>query len=82
MKKLSLSTKPSKVKDQMTDLGLAKGLYHQLNRVLQAIALKPEGIRRYADTVIRSKIFQLIRRDDPGRYLHLIIFIAHQYYRL
>jgi TnpA family transposase len=82
MKKLSQSTKPSKIKERVADLDLAKGLYHQLNRVLQAIALKPEGIRYYADTVIRSKIFQLIRRDDPGRCLHLITFIAHQYYRL
>jgi hypothetical protein len=82
MKKLSQSTKPSKIKERATDLNLAKGLYHQLNQVLQAIALKPEGIRYYADTVIRSKVFQLIRRDDPGRYLHLITFIAHQYYRI
>ena len=82
MKKLSQSTKPAKIKERVADLDLAKGLYHQLNQVLQAIAIKPEGIRYYADTVIRSKIFQLIRRDDPGRYLHLITFIAHQYYRL
>jgi hypothetical protein len=32
--------------------------------------------------VLRSKIFQLIRRNDPDRYLHLLAFIAHQYYRL
>jgi TnpA family transposase len=82
MKKLSQSTKPSKIKERVADLDLAKGLYHQLTQVLQAIALKPEGIHYYADTVIRSRIFQLIRRDDPGRYLHLITFIAHQYYRL
>src|SRR5215472_5298518 len=82
MKELSQSSKPSKIKERVADLDLVKGLYHQLNRVLQAIALKPEGIRYYADTVIRSKIFQLLRRDAPGRYLHLITFIAHQYYRL
>jgi hypothetical protein len=32
--------------------------------------------------VLRSEIFQLIRRNDPDRYLHLLAFIAHQYYRL
>lgn len=82
LKKLSQSTKPSKIKERVADLELAKGLYHQLNRVLQAIGLKPEGIRYYADTVIRSKIFQIIRRDDPSRYWHLITFIAHDFYRL
>lgn len=82
MKKLSQSTKPSKIKQRVADLDLAKGLYHQLNWVLQAIALKPEGIRYYAHMVIRSEIFQIVRRDDPDRYLHVVAFIAHQYYRL
>jgi TnpA family transposase len=82
MKKLSQSTKPSKIKERVADLDLMKGLHLQLNRALRALALKPEGVRYYADIVIRSKIFQLIRRNDPDRYLHLLTFIAHQYYRL
>jgi len=49
---------------------------------LQALALKPGGIQCYAHSVIRSEIFQLTRRDKPDRYLHLLAFIAHQYYRL
>jgi hypothetical protein len=32
--------------------------------------------------VLRSEIFQIIRRNDPDRYLHLLAFVAHQYYRL
>ena len=82
MKKLSQSTKPSKIKERVADLDLVKELYHQLNRALQALTLNPEGIRYYAHNVIRSKIFQLMRRDDPDRDLHLVAFIAHQYYRL
>jgi hypothetical protein len=39
----------------------------------------PGGIRYYAESVLRSEIFQLTRRDDPDRYLHVIAFIAHQY---
>lgn len=82
MEKLSQSTKPSKIKERVADLDLLKGLHLQLNWALRALALKPEGIRYYADIVIRSKIFQLIHRNDPDRYLHLLAFIAHQYYRL
>jgi TnpA family transposase len=82
MKKLSQSTKPSKVKERVADLDLVRGLYHQLSPTLQAIALKPGGIQYYAHSVIRSEIFQLTRRGDPERYLHLLAFIAHQYYRL
>jgi len=82
MKQLSQSTKPSKVKERVADFSLVRDLYHQLSRVLHTLALKPRGILYYAHTVIRSEIFQITRRDDPDRYLHVVAFIAHQYYRL
>ena len=81
-KKLSQSTKPSKVKERVVDLSLVRGLYDQLSPTLQSLALMPGGIRYYAESVLRSEIFQLTRRDDPDRYLHVIAFIAHQFYRL
>jgi hypothetical protein len=34
--------------------------------------LNPEGIQYYAHSVIKSEIFQVTRRDDPDRYLHVI----------
>jgi len=82
MKKLSQSTKPSKIKERVADLDLVQGLYRQLGPALQALALKPGGMQYYAHSVIRSEIFQLTRRNDPDRYLYLIAFITHQYYRL
>ena len=82
MKKLSQSTKPSKLKERVVDLSLVRGLYDQLSPTLQSLALMPGGIRYYAESVLRSEIFQLTRRDDPDRYLHVIAFIAHQFYRL
>ena len=59
-----------------------RGLYDQLSPTLQSLALMPGWMRYYAESVLRSEIFQLTRRDDPDRYLHLIAFIAHQFYRL
>jgi hypothetical protein len=56
MKKLSQSTKPSKVKERVADLDLVRGLYHQLSPSLQAIALKPGGIQYYAHSVIRVEL--------------------------
>ena len=82
MKRLSQSTMPSKVKERVADLDLVRCLYHQFRPALQALALKPGGILYYAYSVLRSEVFQLTRRDDPDRYLHLLAFIAHQYYRL
>lgn len=46
------------------------------------MALSPDAIQYYAHSVIRSEIFQLTRRDERNRYLHLVAFVAHQYYRL
>ena len=76
------SLRCSRLKERVADLDLVRGLYHQLSPALRAIALKPGGIQYYAHSVIQSEIFQLTRRGDPERYLHLLAFIAHQYYRL
>jgi len=53
-----------------------------LSPVLTAMNLYHEGIRYYAGSVLKSEIFQLKRRADEDRYVHVIAFIAHQYYRL
>jgi Domain of unknown function (DUF4158) len=82
MKKLSQSTKPSKVKERVADLDLVEKLYQSLIPVLDGLALNQDSIQYFAHDVIKAKIFQLTRRDGPDRYLHLVAFIAHQYYRL
>ena len=50
--------------------------------MLSAMNLNYEGIRYYAGSVIKAKIFQLNQRSDEDRYVHVTAFIAHQYYRL
>ena len=57
-------------------------LHRELQPVLSGLNLGAEGIRYYAGTVIKSEIFQLTRRSDEDRHVHVIAFIAHQYYRL
>jgi len=82
LKKLSHSTKPTKVKERTADLQLLEELHRELRLVLSALNLGAEGIRYYAGTVIKSEIFQLARRAEEDRHVHVIAFIAHQYYRL
>ena len=82
MKKLSQSTKPSKVKERAGDLALVERLYQSLQPVLDELALNQDGIQYYAHSVIKAEIFQLTRREEKDRYLHLLAFIVHQYYRL
>ncbi len=82
LKKLSQSSQPTKVKERVADLNHLAEMYVQLTPVLSAMNLNHEGIRYYAGSVLRSEIFQLTRRADEDRYVHVIAFIAHQYYRL
>ena len=82
LKKMSQSTRPSKVKERVTDLALLKGLCESLKTIFHALKLNQEGIRYNATGVIKSEIFQMVRRVDEDRYLHIIAFIAYQYYRL
>lgn len=82
LKRLSQSTKPSKIKESVADFQVLLELYQQFSDVLPVLELGSEGIRYYAGSVVRSQIFQLTRRTDSDRYVHAIAFITHQLYRL
>ena len=81
LKKLSQSTKAGEIRQRTNDLLDLKAMYDGLVDLLPALGLGREGVSYYAGSVIRSEIFQLARRTDPDRYLHVIAFIAHQLYR-
>jgi TnpA family transposase len=82
LKKLSQSTKPSRIKESAGDLALLKDLFESLQPILKLCKLNHGGIRYYATSVIKSEIFQMARRQAEDRYLHIIAFITYQYYRL
>jgi TnpA family transposase len=82
LKHLSQSTKPAKIKERVTDLTVVRELYTRLSSVLIALALPPDGIRYYAQSVLKAEIFQIACRAEEDRYLHVVAFITHQYYRL
>ena len=82
LKKLSQSTKPTKVKERVDDLFCLQELYGHLEGIFPVLELGHKGIRYYAKSVIKSDIFHLSRRSDEDRYVHVIAFIAHQFYRL
>jgi TnpA family transposase len=82
LKKCSQSTKPGRIKETVEDFQVIKTLHLQVQNVLQTLALSPGAIHYYANSVIRSDTFNLARRTEEDRYLHLIAFIAHQFFRL
>lgn len=82
LKKISHSTKAFKIRERVDDFIFLKQLHSKINPILWEMNLNYEGIRYFAGTVIKSKIFQLTQRSEKDRYIHAIAFVAHQYYRL
>lgn len=82
LKKFHHSTKPAKIKANIMDLQLLRSLYKAIEPTLDALGLTDEGLRYYANSVIKAEIFQVSRRAAPDRYLHLLAFIAYQTFKL
>ena len=82
LKRLSQSTRPSKIKERARDLFYLKELYGHLEPILPILNLGREGIRFYAKGVVKADIHHLTQRSEEDRYVHVIVFIVHQYYSL
>jgi len=82
LKKLSQSTRPTQIKERSSDLIYMTELYDGISPIFPVLNLGHEGIRYFANSVIKSDMFQLNQRDKEDRYIHVVAFIAHQYYRL
>ena len=82
LKKFNQSTKPKKVKANIEDLLTLKKLFYSLEHTFESLNLSYDGIKYYALSVIRSEIFQVSRRSNESRYLHLVAFVVHQFFSL
>ena len=82
LKKLSQSTRPTKIRERLVDLGVLKELYAKIAPILSVLNLGSEGIRYFAGSVARMRTTNLRRRADEDMHVHLVAFIAHQYFRL
>lgn len=82
LKRFSQSTRPAKIKANLEDLRVLRPLYQEIAPVVEALDLTPQGVRYYANAVLKSRIFQVARRAEDDRHLHLVCFIAHQFLRL
>ena len=82
LKRLSQSTRPTKIRERLVDLGVLKELHATVAPILSALNLGSEGIRYFAGSVAIMRTTNLRRRADDDIHVHLVAFIAHQYYRL
>jgi hypothetical protein len=82
LKKPFQSTKPAKIKANLTDQQSLQALYLDLQPLVDRLGLSYGAIRYYAFSVIKSQVPQVSRRSDQDRYLHLITFVVYQTYKL
>src|ERR1039457_3565770 len=75
------STRPLKIRANLSDLDTLQTLYLDLKPVVQSLDLNYECTRFYAYSVIKAQISQVSRRADD-RLLHLIAFVAYQTFKL
>ncbi|KJU83880.1 Transposase, Tn3 [Candidatus Magnetobacterium bavaricum] len=81
LKKSHQSTKPSKIKENVRDLNSLHKIFIELKPIIDRLDLSSELIHYYAHVVIKSKIFQMKRREE-NKYILLLAFVVHQFYQL
>lgn len=81
LKKLSQSTRPTRIKEAVADFETLSDLYCELDHTFAQLDLGAAGIRYFAGSVLKSKMFQLQQRSQVDRHLHAAAFVAHQFYR-
>ena len=81
LKKINQSRRPKKIRENIDDLQCLKSLFEKVEHYAKNLQLSPQSIKYYAELAIRSQVFQISRREE-NRYLLLIAFVIHQYYKL
>lgn len=82
LKKPFQSTQPSKIRANLADLDTLQAIYLDLKPIVQRLNLSDECVRYYAYSVIKAQIYQVSRRADEDRFLHLIAFVVYQTFKL
>jgi len=81
LKRFSQSGRPNKIRENVADTELLREYYQNLETTIDALDLPPEGLRYYAQFVLNARIFQVTRRSQEDQHLHLLAFVAHQFFR-
>jgi hypothetical protein len=82
LKKFSQKLRPTEISKNIEAFQTLHELFIQIQPTFNALNLNIEGLKHYAQTVQRSQVFQIQRRQNKNRHLHLVAFISHQYFTL
>lgn len=82
LKQNSQSVRPRAAKDRLANHTDLSDLFQQLEPIIEKLGWDRNRPRNYALAVMKSDPHDLRRRKAADHYLHLIAFIAHQYFVL
>lgn len=82
LKKYSHSVQPAAIKWNVEQLLALRELFEELQPVIDELDLSREGLRYLATYVLKSPSWELTTKHDSDRYLHIVSFVVHQYYKL
>lgn len=82
LKQNSQSVRPTAVKARLANHTDLSKLFQRLEPVIEILGWDQNSSRNYALAVMKSDPYDLRRRKAADRRLHLIAFVAHQYYAL
>lgn len=81
-KRHSQSIRPAAVKERVDNHVELSKLFQKIEPIMALLDWNQNNVQVYAGTVIKSNIKDLRRRKPADLYLHLIAFVASQFYAL
>jgi TnpA family transposase len=82
LKRISQSTRASKVKENLKDLATIQEIFESVKGIYTKVDLSPISIQYYANWAKKAKIFHIKSKSEKKRYLYFLSFILYQYYIL
>lgn len=82
LKRFSHSLQPGKIAKNVEAHDVLQQLFEIAYPIVRKLDINNEAIRQYANSVYIKQVFQLTNRNANTRYLYLLAFITHQYFRL
>jgi len=82
LKSFSQSLRTNKIAENIQAFDVLYELFLIAYPIVKKLDLNNKGIRYYATSVHKNQIFQIKRKADNNRYLHLLTFVTHQFFKL
>ena len=82
LKQNTQSVRPMVIKARVANHADLAKLFHQVEPIVTVLGWDQNSMRAYALAVMKSDVHDLRRRQTSDRQMHLIAFVAYQYYNL